>query len=93
MADLAGIEGTGERTRSPGPSDPSNWQLSRTSSHGYTSETQKAETDFLGSCTQENFARAKGTMGKDKEGGINIRANNKQKLHVLGFLPGSWCAE
>jgi hypothetical protein len=61
-----GIEGAGERTRSPGPSYSNDWQLSRTPSHGYTSETEKAETDSLGSCTQEDFARAKGTMGEDQ---------------------------
>jgi hypothetical protein len=60
-----GIEGVGERTRSPGPSYPSDWQLRRTPSHGYTSETEKAETDSRQQRAQEDFARAKGTMGED----------------------------
>lgn len=87
-----GIEGSGERTRSLGPSYPSDWQLSRTPSHRYTSETEKAETDSFGRCTQEDFARAKGTMGKDQADLINVWPNNKPKLHAIRFLSDSCLA-
>jgi hypothetical protein len=46
-------------------------------SYRYTNETEEAEKDSLGSRAQENFARAEGTMGKDKAGVINIRANHE----------------
>jgi hypothetical protein len=72
------VEGARTRTRSPGSSYPSSWQLSRAKSRGYPEETEEVETDVVGCRAQEDFARPEGAMGKDKaDGGTDESAHDE----------------
>src|SRR5882724_6773568 len=73
-----GVEGIDGGERPIESSYPGNRQFSWTDSHRYPNETEQAETDAVGSGASENFARTKGTMGKDKAVGTGTRAHDEQ---------------
>jgi hypothetical protein len=71
-----GVEGTAAKTGPLGSSYPSNWQLSRTESHGYRNESE--ESDALGSRAQEDLDGAKSPLGK-----VESETNEKGRVGVV----------